>query len=57
MQENSTNKFIVGHLNITVIRNNFKTLEDVINIDLDIILLTNNSSRHGKFILNVYFII
>ena len=57
MQEDPTNKLIVGHLNITVIRNNFETLEDLINIDLDIILLTNNSSCHGKFILNVYFII
>ena len=58
MQEKSSNKLIVGDLNIIVIRNKFETLEDVINRDLDIFfLLINNSSRPGQFILNVHLII
>ena len=39
MKENSSNKLIVGHLKISVIRNKLGTLEDVISINLEVILL------------------
>ena len=38
MKENSSNKLIVGHLNISSIRNKFEILEDFINRNLDIIV-------------------
>ena len=55
MKENSPNKLIVGHLNINSIRNTFDFLEDVINRNLDIILLSEtklyNSFPSAQFIL------
>ena len=40
MTENSPNKIIVGHLNINSLRNKFEALQYIININLDIILLS-----------------
>ena len=55
MKENSPNKLIVGHLNINSIRNTFEFLEDVINRNLDIILLSEtklyNLFPSAQFIL------
>ena len=40
MKENSPNKIIVGDLNINSLRNKFEVLQFIININLDIILLS-----------------
>ena len=40
----SPNKIIVGHLNINSLRNKFKTLQYIINRNLDIILLSETKS-------------
>ena len=40
MKENSTNKIIVGHLNIDSLRKKFEALQFIINRNLDIILLS-----------------
>ena len=51
----------MGHLKINVIRNKLETLEDVISVNEEVILLLeeklNNSSPFKKFALNIYFII
>ena len=58
INENSSNELIVGYLNINSIRKKFAFLEDVINRNLDIILLSetkpNDSFPSVKFILKVY---
>ena len=40
MKENSSNKIIVGHLNIDSLKNKFEDLQSIINKNLDIILLS-----------------
>ena len=58
MTENCPNKPIAGHLNINSIRNKFEFLEDVINRNLDIILLSetklDDSFPSAEFILKRY---
>ena len=44
IKANSPNKIIVGHLNINSLRNKFKTLQYIINRNLDIILLSETKS-------------
>ena len=58
MKEKSPNKLIVEHLNINSIRNKFEFLEDIINRNLDIILLSetklDDSFPSAQFILKGY---
>ena len=58
MKENSPNKFMLGHLNINYVRNKLEFLEDVINRNLDIILLSetklDDSFLSAQFILKGY---
>ena len=43
MKENSPNKIIVGHLNINSLKYKFEALQFIINRNLDIILLSEQS--------------
>ena len=58
MKENSPNKLMLGHLNINYKRNKLEFLEDVINRNLDIILLSetklDDSFLSAQFILKGY---
>ena len=49
MKENSPNKIIVGHVNINSLRNKFETLHYIININLDIILLSETKLDDSSF--------
>ena len=58
MKDNSSNEIIVGDLNINSIRYKFEFLEDAIERNLDINLLSetklDDSFPSGQFILKVY---